>query len=345
MKFLIIFVLLVGLVASRKFSGRWASYSARFLKKDESKDVTEERYKKFEKNVETIDEQNEKYLNGTSTFYVDTNQFSGLFDNEIKSRKGFIPLNISTAEARQKREVIMNSNIIFRTGGQYAHPFKKKVGAPVNTAKDWTTVWTRAPEDQGQCGSCWTFASTAVIDASYKIKKSIDIQTSKQELLDCSKSLGTLGCDGGSQANAFEYAMAKGLGIQSSYAYKGAVGNTCLKSGNTYKISTFAVVDPDEEALRQAIDELGVCTVSIDTDDKLLQQYKGGVYDGACSSNPAAIDHAVTLVGYGVDSVTKVPFWKIRNSWGATWGEAGHIRIKRGVNKCGITTYAYCVVL
>ena len=44
----------------------------------------------------------------------------------------------------------MNSNIIFRTGGQYAHPFKKKVGAPVNTAKDWTTVWTRAPEDQGK---------------------------------------------------------------------------------------------------------------------------------------------------------------------------------------------------
>ncbi len=79
---------------------------------------------------------------------------------------------------------------------------------------------------------------------------------------------------------------------------------TCTKLASpNYKIDGFVQVDVDEEALRQAVDELGyllvlvviflniikismfnlksVCTVSIDVDsDPLFMSYKGGIYNG-----------------------------------------------------------------
>jgi hypothetical protein len=40
--------------------------------------------------------------------------------------------------------------------------------------------------------------------------------------------------------------------------------------------------------------------------------YKGGIYTGDCLTNNFG-GHAVAVVGYGVDSSTKIPFWIIKN--------------------------------
>jgi hypothetical protein len=49
--------------------------------------------------------------------------------------------------------------------------------------------------------SCWAFATASVIDGAYQIQKNVKIETSQQDLIDCSGYLGTKGCNGGSQAN------------------------------------------------------------------------------------------------------------------------------------------------
>jgi KDEL-tailed cysteine endopeptidase len=52
-----------------------------------------------------------------------------------------------------------------------------------------------------------------------------------------------------------------------------------------------------------------------------------------------SLNHAVLGTGYGIDDKSGVPYFTIKNSWGANWGENGFIRIKKvDGNKglCGI---------
>jgi len=65
--------------------------------------------------------------------------------------------------------------------------------------------------------------------------------------------------------------------------------------------------------------------------------YMSGVFD-SCAKEPV-VDHAVLLVGYGIDTPTGLAFWKIRNSWGYDFGEQGFLRLRRhaplGDEPCG----------
>jgi len=62
--------------------------------------------------------------------------------------------------------------------------------------------------------------------------------------------------------------------------------------------------------------------------------YTGGVLDSAdCGTQ---LDHAVAAVGYGSEGGKD--YYIVRNSWGASWGEAGYIKIAAvdGEGICGI---------
>lgn len=37
----------------------------------------------------------------------------------------------------------------------------------------------------------------------------------------------------------------------------------------------------------------------------------------------------MVLVGYGYDDKAKKKFWKLKNSWGADWGQQGYLYIVR----------------
>merc|ERR1711972_50345 len=61
-----------------------------------------------------------------------------------------------------------------------------------------------------------------------------------------------------------------------------------------------------------------------------------GIVSDACFPYAAGDGRAVKIVGWGTDN--GVDYWKVANSWGASWGEEGYFRILRGQDECGMET-------
>merc|ERR1712054_635219 len=72
-------------------------------------------------------------------------------------------------------------------------------------------------------------------------------------------------------------------------------------------------------------------SIAIEADQSAFQNYKSGVLSSGCGTQ---LDHGVLAAGYGTESGTT--YWKVKNSWGGSWGDAGYIKIGRQGNVCGV---------
>jgi len=52
----------------------------------------------------------------------------------------------------------------------------------------------------------------------------------------------------------------------------------------------------------------------------------------------ADLNHSIAVVGWGVDSETKIAYWIGRNSWGTYWGEHGFFKMIMNGNNLLIET-------
>lgn len=199
-------------------------------------------------------------------------------------------------------------------------------------AVDWRNVMTPV-RDQGQCGSCWAFASAGTIEGNWNIKyKTSPTQwLSTQQLVDCDTN--SSGCDGGWTLGAiYYYGKDVGLMSETEYPYK-AVANTCdsAKIANAKKIKSIGTRYCQTCTIDTWFGYLAKGPIGISsyvTDNWFY--YTGGIYSiKECNSNSS--NHAVIAVGWGIDTDTNgnvTEYAIVRNSWGESWGEKGYIRIK-----------------
>lgn len=214
---------------------------------------------------------------------------------------------------------------------------------------DWRQHNAVTPvKNQGACGSCWSFSTTGNIEGVHAVATGDLISLSEQELVDCDTQ--DQGCNGGLMDNAFEeIERLGGLETERDYSYK-AHGEKCKfdESKIAVKISGYHdVPQGDEGAMQAQLLETGPLAVALNA--MWMQFYRGGVshpWKKLCS--PSMLDHGVLIVGYGVQAANpdhlpfpkpEQPFWTIKNSWSASWGEDGYYRLFRGDGTCGIDQY------
>merc|ERR1711977_367954 len=134
--------------------------------------------------------------------------------------------------------------------------------------------------------------------------------------------------------NSFEWYETHAAATSDSYPYTGRDGS-CKASGFDIAVPKGGVTGykdiSSESDLLDAVANTGPISVAIQANQLAFQLYKKGVLTGRCGKN---LDHGVLAVGYGTSGSTD--YWKVKNSWGASWGMDGYVLIERGVDKCGI---------
>jgi len=202
---------------------------------------------------------------------------------------------------------------------------------------DWRTKGAVTPvKNQGQCGSCWSFSTTGSLEGAAFLKTGKLTSLSEQQLVDCSKL--NMGCNGGSMDLAFKYSESNHLETEAEYPYKGRDGTCAYKKadGVTGAVSYVDVKSQSPADLTTAVAQQPV-SIAIEADKAAFQSYTSGIITSTTCGT--ALDHGVLIVGYGTDATT--PYWIVKNSWGADWGESGYVRILRdtsgsGKGICGI---------
>jgi C1A family cysteine protease len=214
------------------------------------------------------------------------------------------------------------------------------------TSWDWRTKNAVTPvKNQAQCGSCWAFSTTESIESFWFLAGNNMTSLSPQQIVSCDKTDG--GCNGGDTVTAYAYVKkAGGLEPSIDYPYTSGSGSNGICKVNSKdfvaKITGFTYGIPpctqplcdsqNEKALPGLLSTTGPYSICLDAQP--WQDYQGGVMKTGCPHGLSSMDHCVQLVGYNMNAPT--PYWIVRNSWAANWGEAGYIYLAYGSNLCGV---------
>jgi C1A family cysteine protease len=218
----------------------------------------------------------------------------------------------------------------------FTHTAPKDVSSLPDSV-DWTTQTgvVTAVKDQGQCGSCWSFSATGALEGAYAQvypQSSSWTGFSEQELVSCN-TITDSGCNGGLMDRAFSYVERNGgLCSEADYPYTSGtttVDGTCQDDSCTKdtKLDVKSHTDVEknsDDAMMSALAQQPV-SIAIQANQPAFQMYKSGVFTDECGDR---LDHGVLAVGYG--TLDGTDYYKVKNSWGSSWGMDGYILLERG---------------
>jgi len=247
----------------------------------------------------------------------------------------------------------------------YTYPYKIRSKADLPRNFTWGNVngknfLTRMRNQHipQYCGSCWAHGTTSVMSDRINIMRGApfpEINIAVQPLLDF--DYVDQGCHGGDFRPAFEWIKKNGIVDEACSQYraqgwdstpsnaqpicKDCVNGSCLvpEKYNTYTVEEHGEVPFDEEAMMTEIYERGPigCGVFSDPLEKIPYGFTG-VFE---TEEKGETGHDISVVGWGTEEETGLPYWVMRNSWGEYFADQGYIKVRRGNNTINIEDSCY----
>jgi hypothetical protein len=281
------------------------------------------RYKAFKDNLKFIKAENAK----NKEYELGLNQFSDLTNEEYRQT---LNLNLQSYESS------------FLGGKNFESSQNFKAGEVIVDHRQYMG----AIKNQGGCGSCWSFGAIGAVEGNYAKKFGTKLVLSEQHLVDCDTN--NKGCSGGWPTYAFDFIKNKGSFDDSEYPYtsgRNGVRTQCKQTSTSkvYKlVSNQKYCQECKYSDWQALIKEGPINIAVDAGSRDFQSYKSGIINPSGTSNA---NHAVIAVALQTD--TQGDYFIVRNSWGSTWGDKGHIsiRVNAYTNSIQGTNYAWLPIL
>lgn len=209
------------------------------------------------------------------------------------------------------------------------------------------------PEDQGSCGSCWSFGITKALRSALMLADKDPGTLAFNALLhNCFPSHKQGGCNGGDFDAGESFLNGQGPWLESQDPYNesshgkcnnmGAVAGTALE----YKSVGNGDSAPTFQELADAISKNHMLVIDVAVCGS-WGNYSSGIFSKD-SCGPNSINHIINLVGYDCESsidasgscvfnskgepVKGDGYLIVMNNWGDAWGEDGYMRTRAHVN-------------
>jgi C1A family cysteine protease len=234
----------------------------------------------FAKTHTKIEEHNAK----ETTYTLGHNQFSHMTEEEFIAKNTGLNL-----PQDYERHIVAENNL-----------------GDIPDTLDWRTKGAVNPvKNQANCGSCWAFSATASVEGAWALSGHTLENLSEQQLVDCSKSFGNQGCNGGWMDYGFKYLMSVGGQERTSdYPYK-AVDQNCQFSASKIVTSIKGYKDVNKGDCKTLLQYAAQGPVSVAIAANAIMNYKSGIFaNAACGTG---LNHGVTMVGY--DNTASTPFY------------------------------------
>lgn len=215
--------------------------------------------------------------------------------------------------------------------------------AAVDWRMRWGTPWITTVQNQQFCGSCWAFATVALVESMVRIEHAVWAKASEADVHD---GMGRVCADWGNLPDTIAWIQAHGVCDAEAYPYHTddtGYHPPADRDGRSIRVPNFEWIGSPADQ-KVWLDTVGpIATWMMVWRD--FDFYGGGIYEKVDTlpdgtANYERGGHFVLIVGY--DDAQGC--WICKNSWGTGWGEAdwrgerGYIRVKYG--EAGIDDYA-----